>query len=275
MSQLSFEPLHPTFGAECSGVDFSEPLTGETIAEIRAGMAKYGVLVFRSTGMDDYRQEAFARHFGEPDTSTVNPTSANSHRLAPHTELTDAGNIDRNGNLVSKSSLRYQISLGNGHFHVDCSYNARRAGYSILRAHQLPPQGTCGGTAFADTRAAYHELDTETKQDIENIVLWHSILYGRQSAAPKCELLNMLDAEDLPMSRHKLVQLHEPSGRMNLYIASHAYNIQGKTKAESQPLIQRLLKHASQDKYVFTVEWQNNGDVAMWVSFPSTPFLTL
>jgi alpha-ketoglutarate-dependent 2,4-dichlorophenoxyacetate dioxygenase len=263
---LSFEQLHPTFGAECAGVDFSKPLTEETIAEIRTGMAKYGVLVFRTTGLDDARHEAFARNFGEPDTSAVNPTAAKKHRLAPHMELTDAGNLDRDGNLVSRDSLRYQLTLGNGQFHVDCSYNARRAGYSILRAHELPPPGTCGGTAFADTRTAYHDLDSGIQQDIKDVVLWHSILHSRQAAAPNCEIINMLDAADLPMSRHKLVQLHEPSGRMNLYIASHAYSIQGKCKAESQPLIQRLLAHASQEKYVFRVNWQNNGDVVMWVS---------
>lgn len=266
MSILTFEPLHPTIGAECFGVDFSKPLTEKTVAEIRTGMAKFGVLVFRATGLDDARHEAFARNFGEPDTSTVNPTAGKEHRLAPHMELTDAGNVDREGNLASKDSLRYQVNLGNGQFHVDCSYNARRAGYSILRAHQLPPSGTCGGTAFADTRTAYHDLDSGTKQDIKNVILWHSILHSRQKAAPDCGLINMLYAEDLPMSRHKLAQLHEPSGRMNLYIASHAHSIQGKSKAESQPLIQRLLAHASQERYVLRVNWQNAGDVVMWVS---------
>lgn len=152
------------------------------------------------------------------------------------------------------------------YFHVDCSYNARRAGYSILRAHQIPPKGTCGGTAFADTRMAYQDLDNATKKDIKDKVLCHSILHSRQSAAPDSELLNMVDAEDLPMSRHRMVQLHEPSGRMNLYIASHAHHIDGQTKEDSQPMIQSLLQHASQDKYTFTVDWHNNGDVVMWVS---------
>ena len=48
-SDLVFKPLHPTFGAECHGVDFSQPVSEVTINAIRAGMAKYGVLVFRRT----------------------------------------------------------------------------------------------------------------------------------------------------------------------------------------------------------------------------------
>ncbi|KAJ6779579.1 hypothetical protein PWT90_04743 [Aphanocladium album] len=262
---LLFRPLHPTFGAECSGVDFSKPLTEDAVAEVRAGMAKYGVLIFRSTGMDDASHEAFARQFGEPDTSAVNPIPMSRHRLAPHMELTDAGNLDSQGNLAAEDSLRYQLNRGNSQFHVDCSYNARRAGYSILRAHKLPPGGHGGGTAFADTRTAYEELNSGEKRYIENIALWHSVLHSRKRAAPDCGLLGMVDAEDLPMSCHKLAQLHEPSGRMNLYIAAHAHHIDGRSRKESRTLIEQWLAHASQTKYVFTVDWQNNGDVVMWL----------
>ena len=66
-------------------------------------------------------------------------------------------------------------------------------------------------------------------------------------------------------ARHRLVQLHEPSGRMNLYISAHACRIDGWTREASKPVIDMLRRHAGQDKYTFTVDWENNGDLVMWV----------
>ncbi|KAH8434022.1 TauD/TfdA dioxygenase family protein [Aspergillus melleus] len=261
---LTFHPLHPTFGAECSGVDFSKPVPPSTIDAIKAGMAKYGFLVFRRTQLDDAGHVAFASQLGDLDDSTTWIKPGQKYRLDPYTQLTDVGNIEADGNVVPTSSLRHQMGLGNGLFHVDCSYNPRRAGFSLLRAHQLPPKGTGGGTAFADTRTAYAELDNDTKAQINDYVLCHSLWHSRRLGAPDCDFLKQMNPVELGMARHKLVQEHEPSGRTNLYIAWHAYNIDGWTREDSQPVIERLLEHASQDKYTFQVDWENNGDLVIW-----------
>ena len=265
-SDLVFKPLHPTFGAECHGVDFSQPVSEVTINAIRAGMAKYGVLVFRGTQLDDAKHVAFAAQLGELDDSTTWIKPGQKYRLDPYTQLTDVGNIDEDGSVVSTDHIRHQMSLGNGLFHVDCSYNPRRAGFSLLRAHQLPPKGTGGGTAFADTRTAYEDLDEATKENIADYVLCHSIWHSRKLGAPDNEILKQINTEEQYMGRHKLVQLHEPSGRMNMYIAWHAHHIDGWTREESQPVLEELLRHASQDKYTFQVDWENNGDMVIWVS---------
>lgn len=267
-TKITFKPLHPTFGAECYGVDFSQPLSKEDVASIKAGMAKYGVLVFRRAQLDDARHVAFARQMGELDTTTVVKTPGQPYRLAPFDELTDVANIEADGSIVKQDSLRYQLGLGNTLFHVDCSYNARRAGFSILRAHQLPPKGTGGGTAFADMRTAYDDLDSETKEKIKDNSMWHSIWHSRALAAPDCAFLKHMPPEKNSMARHSLVQLHEAIQRMTMYIAWHAYRIEGWTREESQPLIAELLKHATQDKYTFKVDWENDGDIVVWVSRP-------
>ncbi|KAH7002675.1 alpha-ketoglutarate-dependent 2,4-dichlorophenoxyacetate dioxygenase [Ilyonectria destructans] len=314
---LTFIPLHPTFGAECDGVDFSQPVPADTIAQIRITMATYGVLVFRATALDDARHTAFAAQFGELDVSTVITWPGTPYRLGPHSQLTDVGNIDNKGHVESATSLRAQAFRGNGLFHVDCSFHQRRAGYSLLRAHQLPPLGKAGATVFADTRTAYADLDEATKAQIQDFVLWHSILHSRCLAVPHSWAFKaidwVLDIDNLYLlsywmilalttrsmgflvrpadisllsmllfclvrvllmrlapkpltarAAHPLVQLHKPSDRMNLYIAAHAYRIHGQTKSASQPVIEALLRHAAQDKYTFTVDWQNNGDLIVW-----------
>ncbi|PSN74379.1 taurine catabolism dioxygenase [Corynespora cassiicola Philippines] len=263
-SKLTYKPLHPTFGAECHGVDFSQSVSQKVVDDIRSGLAKYGVLVFRQAGLDDARHVAFAAQLGELDDSTPYIKAGRKHRLAPYTELFDVSNLDDNGNIVAPDSLRFQLGLGNGLFHVDSAFNPRRAGYSVLRAHQLPPKGTGGATAFADTRAAYDDLHSDVKVAINDSVVAHSLWHSRKLAAPDCEFLNEIDPKQYFMGRHKLVQLHEASGRMNIYIAHHAHHVEGMETEEGQELIRSLLQHASQDKYTFKVEWENDGDIIIW-----------
>jgi alpha-ketoglutarate-dependent 2,4-dichlorophenoxyacetate dioxygenase len=264
-SQLTFSPLHPTFGAECRGVDFSRAISIATVEEIRSGLATYGVLVFRQAQLDDARHVAFAAQLGELDDSTPYIKAGRKHRLAPYTELFDVSNLDDDGNVVSIDSLRFQLGLGNGLFHVDSAFNPRRAGYSILRAHQLPPKGTGGATAFADTRTAHVELDEHTQEKIKDYVVRHSLWHSRRLAAPDCEFLQGMNPEEHFMARHALVQVHEPSGRPNLYIAHHAHHIEGLPQEEGQEIIRLLLKHATQKQYTFEVEWEGDGDIIIWV----------
>ena len=194
-ASLTYTPLHPTFGAECHGVDFSRALSSGLVDEIRSGLAIYGVLVFRLAQLDDARHVAFAAQLGELDDSTPYIKAGRKHRLAPYTELFDVSNLDDDGNLVSTDSLRYQLGLGNGLFHVDSAFNPRRAGYSILRAHELPPKGTGGATAFADSRTAYADLDDDTKENIKDYVVNNSLWHSRRLAAPDCDFLKSMDPE--------------------------------------------------------------------------------
>lgn len=272
---VTFKPLHPTFGAECHGIDFSRPLPEEEVKIIKEGMAKYGVLVFRNAKLDDERHVGFAHQMGEMDKSTVFVTPGKKYRLEPWYELTDVSNIEEDGSVVQPGSIRADVGLGNNLFHVDCSYNPRRAGFCILRAHQLPPKGTGGGTAFADTRTAYDELDDETKEKIKDYNLWHSIWHSRRLAAPHSQFLKYMDPKERSMGLHKLVQEHEASGRMNLYIAAHGHHFDGWTNEDSQPIIDSLMAHATQDKYTMTVDWESDGDIVIWVSskFPGLPQL--
>jgi alpha-ketoglutarate-dependent 2,4-dichlorophenoxyacetate dioxygenase len=264
-SRLTFSPLHPTFGAECHGVDFSRAISSTTVEKIRSGLATYGVLVFRQAQLDDARHVAFAAQLGDLDDSTPYIKAGRKHRLAPYTELFDVSNLDDDGNVVSIDSLRFQLGLGNGLFHVDSAFNPRRAGYSILRAHRLPPKGTGGATAFADTRTAYAELDEQTKGKIKDYVVNHSLWHSRRLAAPDCQFLQGMDPKEHFMARHALVQMHEPSGRLNLYIAHHAHHIDGLSQEDGQELIRSLLNHATQEKYTFEVEWESDGDIIIWV----------
>ena len=86
--------------------------------------------------------------------------------------------------------------------------------------------------------------------------------HSRKVAAP--EAFADINPLDYPMGRHKIVQRHEPSGRMNLYIAAHIHHIEGLEPEKSQELFNQLFNHATQDKYTVEIPWESPGDLVIW-----------
>lgn len=52
-SHITVKPLHPTFGAEISGVDFSSPLTDEVFNDIYQAVAKARLFLYLSCTVDN------------------------------------------------------------------------------------------------------------------------------------------------------------------------------------------------------------------------------
>ncbi|WWC96566.1 hypothetical protein V866_003434 [Kwoniella sp. B9012] len=254
--------LHPTFACELSGVDFSKPITPAEYAEVRKVVDAYGVVVIRNTGLTDEAHIEFSRYFGDLDDVTPYQQAGRTHRL-PYKELFDAGNIDPATNGVAAMTDATVIgNKANALFHVDSSFNARRAGHSLLLARELPPKGTGGATEFSDSRTAYEDLPDDLKTKLEPLVGYHSLFHSRKTAMP--EYFKDLDVESLPMSKHKLVQLHESSGRKNLYFASYVHHLEGVDKEESDALIKQLTEHVYKPEYRVTVDWEQPGDLIIW-----------
>lgn len=108
-------------------------------------------------------------------------------------------------------------------------------------------------------------------------------MHSRKKAAPKDSAwLRDINPEDYPFGRHAILQTHEASGRRNLYIANHLHHLEYATprspnfvptkeqpfervpEPKSSTLIEALLEHATQSKYVVSVEWQQEGDLVAW-----------
>ncbi|KAL1965250.1 hypothetical protein VTN77DRAFT_5852 [Rasamsonia byssochlamydoides] len=259
---ITVKPLHPTFAAEIEGVDFSN-VSDETLSEILAALAKYGVCVFRRTGLDDESHIAFSRRLGDLDDIRRYMVGGRKPRYKYY-ELFDAGNVDEKGNVLDPDSPRAHYGRGNALFHVDSSFNPRRASYSLLRAVQLPPPGNGGNTDFADSRTAFEELPEDLKQELlqNDYVGAHCLAHSRKLASP--EFFKDLDPTKEKMARHRILQCHEPSGRMNLYIAAHCHHIEGVAPERSQELLDTLMKHVTQEKYVTSISWENPGDMIIW-----------
>jgi alpha-ketoglutarate-dependent 2,4-dichlorophenoxyacetate dioxygenase len=277
---LQVRELKNGFGVEVKGLDFIDGVSDESfhivqellikvssskfpLVQLAKSLLQYGVAVLRKTNLDDKSHIELARKFGELDDVKPYNKAGRKNRL-DHDELFDVGNIEADNTLVAPNSPRAQANKGNSFFHVDSSFNPRRAGYSLLLAHELPPPNTGGATEFCDTRAAWDDLPEDLKRDLllKDYIACHSILHSKKLAAP--DYFANVEPIDFPMGRHRLVQPHERSGRTNLYLAMHIHHIEGLTAAKSQALFDMLFKHATEERYKLCIEWHDIGDLVIW-----------
>jgi alpha-ketoglutarate-dependent 2,4-dichlorophenoxyacetate dioxygenase len=255
---ISISQLHPLFVGEVSGIDTAAPVGAEDIQAIEAGMDKYAVLVFRDQKLADQQQMAFTRNFGDiEDARGGNVTKPQDERLVAG--LNDVSNLDKDGRPRARFSRERLFNLGNMLWHSDSSFRAIPAKYSLLSARTASNKG--GNTEFADMRAAYDELDEETKREINDLVCGHSLMYSRGS-------LGFLDYSEEEKAMFKpvlqrLVRRHPVTGRKSLYLSSHAGGILGLPMPEARLLLRELTEHATQSAFVYVHKWQQH-DLVMW-----------
>ncbi|MBN8909032.1 MAG: TauD/TfdA family dioxygenase [Rhodospirillales bacterium] len=147
---ITVTPILPRFGAEVSGIDITGPLSEESKREIIDIQNRWGVTVWRDTGLNDDSHVAFTRIFGDV---ILAPKTRGRPRFA-HPELFDASNLDADGNIVDDEHRRL-TNRGNRLWHSDSSFVQERAAQSLLLCHEAPNGGP---TWFADTRSAYDDL---------------------------------------------------------------------------------------------------------------------
>ncbi len=254
---VTVQPTTPTFAAEVGDVDLGKPLGAEDLAAIRAAFTKYAVLVFPDQDFTDESHLDFARHFGPLETSVFAIRADHKMRLQP--QLADVGNLDAENRILKTDDRVRLYQLGNRLWHTDSSFKRLPAYCSILHGRSIPPIG--GQTEFADLRAAYDALPETTKQRIAGLVAEHSLMTSRAK-------LGFSDFNDDERKAFEpvpqvLVRRLQDSGRMSLYIASHAGAIRGMAKPEAERLIKELIDHATQRQFVYTHRWRVN-DLVMW-----------
>jgi alpha-ketoglutarate-dependent 2,4-dichlorophenoxyacetate dioxygenase len=254
---LAIKPLHPLFAAEISGVDIAQPLDAAVVREIIAAMDRYAVCVYRGTALTDESHVAFSRRLGELELAP-RLFGSRATRFA-HPELFDAGNLDASGNILTDERRRL-YNKGNALWHTDSSFNPHRSAYSLLLAHETPPEG--GDTQFADMRAAYDALPESMKARLERLVAEHWLWHSRRLAGyPEP---TEAEREAKPPARHALVQIHPGSGRKTLYLAAHASHIVGWPIEEGRKLLGELIEFATQPQFCFTLRWHGPGDLVIW-----------
>jgi alpha-ketoglutarate-dependent 2,4-dichlorophenoxyacetate dioxygenase len=254
---LKIRQLGPCFFGEVSDIDLTRVHDDYELAELRAAMDEYGVLLFRDQPFDDESQIAFAQRFDGELHARTGISVLQKSRLG-NEALTDISNLDENGEIMQSSDRRRMYSLGNRLWHTDASFQDPAGRYSMLHARVVPP--VPADTEYADTRAAYDALDDEMKQRIEGLQAHHSIAYSRQTLGFE---FSEEEAARLEGAVHPLVRTIPGAGRKALYVASHASKIIGWPTPEARLLLRDLIEHATQPQFRHRHAWRV-GDLVIW-----------
>jgi alpha-ketoglutarate-dependent 2,4-dichlorophenoxyacetate dioxygenase len=253
---VSIHAVTPDFVAEIGDVALNK-VSREDLAAIREAFTKYAVLVFPDQEFDDESQLDFARHFGPLETTVFK--ARKDHKLRLHENMADVGNLDAENRILETDNRQRLYNLGNRLWHTDSSFKRLPAYCSMLHARSIPPIG--GHTEFADMRAAYDALPDSMKQRIAGLVAEHSIMTSRAKLGFKD--FDESEREAFAPVPQVLVRRLQDSGRMSLYIASHAGAIRGMADAEARQLIDELTAHATQRQFVHAHRWRQ-GDLVIW-----------
>jgi alpha-ketoglutarate-dependent 2,4-dichlorophenoxyacetate dioxygenase len=201
---------------------------------------------------------AFTRNFGTLEhTGSGNITKPHELRLQP--EMIDVSNLDRDHKPLARDDRRRMFNLGNRLWHSDSSFKAIPAKYSLLSGRTVVEKG--GNTEFADMRAAYDALDDDTKEEIEDLICEHSLIYSR-GALGFTDLTEDEKKKFTPV-RQRLVRTHPVTGRKSLYLSSHIGTIIGWPMPEARAFIRDLIDHATQPQFVHVHTWRQF-DFVMW-----------
>ena len=250
--------IGPCFAAEVDGMDLTQPLSAADVAAIHAAMDAHAVLVFHDQKLDDAQQLAFTRSLGEIE-HAIGTSLRGPDELRLPTTFADVSNLDKHQQVFARDDRRRLFGLGNRLWHSDSSFKVVPAKYSLLHARSVPSRG--GNTEFADMRAAYDALDTDTKKEIADLICEHSQIYSRQQLG----FTDFTDEERERFApvRQRLVRTHPSTGRKSLYLASHAGGIVGWPVPEARAFLRDLVEHATQRQFVYAHRWRVN-DLVMW-----------
>ena len=229
-------------GVAISGVDLGEPLPLESKRRIAEAFCDHHVVVFPGQALTREQQYDFAHNFGEIEPS--GQPGSKRHAVA-HV----ISNLDKEGNPVDRSTS----PVSNYRWHTDKSWHAVPPLLTMLYAVELPPTG--GDTEFANTLLGYAALPDETKERIARlrVVFCWGASGGKSIMATRAE----------PPVDHPLVRTHPDTGGKALYLGNHASHIRGMPEAQGAALLDELLEHTTQRRFVYTHRWRK-GDLVMW-----------
>jgi alpha-ketoglutarate-dependent 2,4-dichlorophenoxyacetate dioxygenase len=246
-------PCGPGFGAELRGITLSDVASDDdAYAAVRGAFEEHSVLIFRDQDVSDDVQLAFSRRFGQPEVTKVGSQGTGTYFVVLTT-------IGPDGKAVPADHRMALRAKANQLWHTDSSFKRVPALASILSARIIPEHG--GETEFVSTRLAFERLEADMQQQLDSSFAWHDYAHSRGQIAS--DLASPEERAALPAQCWRLVWRNPVNGRGALYIASHAYAVEGMETSAGKALIDELTAAATAPGSNYLHQWRR-GDVVMW-----------
>ena len=241
---LHIIPSGQACGARVTGVDLTQPLNPETVADIRAAWLDHHVLAFPGQTMTDDDLERFTGYFGGfGDDPFIAPIEGRSHVIA----------VKRRADETSP--------LFAENWHSDWSFQARPPAGTCLFGITIPPVG--GNTEFSNQHAALDAMPAALRSRIEGKRAVHSARggyapSGMYGSGDKDRSMDIRSGEAAMATQlHPFVRAHPETQREGLFgCAGYIIGFEDMPDAEAVPLILELLQWQGREEFRYSHQWE-------------------
>ena len=247
-------PLTPTFGMVVEGVALADVARGDGFATLRSLFEEHSALLFRDQKISDADHLALARRFGP-----IEDRLADERKPEESYEVPKVSNVGADGALTPQEDLHWLNLQANFLWHADSTFLPVPALVNILIGRVVTQTG--GATELASTRAAWAAMPQNLRDRIEGRGMRHRYSHSRAQISPELAKLAMF--HKWPDQHWQSVWKNPVNGREALYIASHAFAIDGYDEAESAGLLAELMAFCTQQAFTYAHQWRH-GDVLLW-----------
>jgi alpha-ketoglutarate-dependent taurine dioxygenase len=115
---------------------------------------------------------------------------------------------------------------------------------------------------FASTYAAFEDLPADEQEYLCTLNVVHTMPASLFPAMRNVTPEEFAVWHSYPQPVRPLVWQHK-SGRKSLVLGASAAWVEGMHPADSHDLLERLMRHATQEKFTYRHKWQM-GDLAIW-----------
>jgi alpha-ketoglutarate-dependent 2,4-dichlorophenoxyacetate dioxygenase len=252
-AMIATVPLAEGFGVELVDAKLLDVASSDAAYRaVRALFEEHSLLLFRDQSVTDDVQAAFSRAFGPLELVKVGS-------VGHGTFYSRLNNLDAEGRIVPENHRQVWRARANQLWHTDSSFKKTPALASVLSARHLPGSG--GETEFTSTRRAWAALSPARQARLENAIVTHSYANSRDQIHP--ELMTAEERAALPPVRWRMTWRNPVNDRRALYIASHAYAVDGMGDNEAKALLASLIAEATAPGKTYLHRWRP-GDVVMW-----------
>jgi len=254
MTGFTLTPLTGTFGVEIHGLDLATFDIAWDFPVLRALFEEHSAVLIRGSGLDRKTHLALTRAFGP-----IEDREADARQPGAAFEIPEVSNLREDGSTTGEADLHTLNLKANFLWHSDSTFLPVPALVNILTAKIVPTEG--GATELASTRAAWAEMPAALKARIEGRGIRHHLSHSRRQISEELSRLPMFHR--WPEQHWNAVWTNPVNGREALYLASHAFAVDGYGEAEGQALLSELIAFCTQPRFVYTHRWEVD-DVLLW-----------
>jgi taurine dioxygenase len=240
-NSLKIQRVGVFLGARVSGIDLTQPLSIETVEELKLAHANHGVLIFPDQTISSEDLKRFGRYFGDLSVHPFSTSSADAPELIVYD--------NKEGNPPAPTDI----------WHTDETFREAPPMGTALCSKIIPETG--GNTAFASMSAVYEGLSDRWQRFLSGLEAVHDFKPFRSLfPSDPAGIAKLRHFEDrYPSTTHPVVSVHPITGKKVIFVnPQFTLYIKGMAEDESRMILEMLYRKTLVHEYQYRHCWEPN-----------------